>query len=238
MKQPHYITSKRLEDILEQQFGLYHRANRSHVWNLSDLLKQQYDVTTLYRIYEEGPISDTSLYATPYIPIHKATVGNNMHDDPLLHIPDKNFSGCKSWYITDTAQWILWVQSARDFSKAWAWQIHLDGQTGIRPFNDDIHSGGWRIPATETLLCHVREWSEICETAHAYAKEAERHIQQYPLTPADVLAPTLQATRRLPRFAMQLPTADPALDKLQDDIMEAYKRLSKLRIKPALSRHC
>jgi len=164
MKQPHYITSHRLQDILEHQFGVFHRANRSHVWDLSDLLKQQYDVDILYRIYEEGPILDASLYAIPYIPIHKATVGNNVHDNPILHIPEKNFDGCKSWYITDTAQWILWVQSAQDLSKAWAWLIDLTGMGHVLALNDDIRSGGWRIRPTETLRRHIREWEEINKT--------------------------------------------------------------------------
>jgi hypothetical protein len=230
MKQPHYITSNRLEDILEQQYGLYHRANRSHVWDLSDLLKQQYDVNILYRIYEEGPISDTSLYAIPYIPIHKATVGNNVYDNPLLHIPEKNFDGCKSWYITDTAQWILWVQSAQDLSKAWAWLIDLTGLGHVLALNDDIRSGGWRIRPTETLRRHIREWEEICHKAHEAEKRArfERQFPRttyqafdtrggYTVTQRTTLSPALKAVPAAPDVWLETQIMQQIINSYQQD---------------------
>ncbi len=183
MKQPHYITSNRLEDILEQQYGLYHRANRSHVWDLSDLLKQQYDVNILYRIYEEGPISNTSLYAIPYIPIHEATARHmDLSDQPKLAIPEKNFDGCISWYITDTAQWILWIQSAQDLSKVWAWEMNLDELGSIHPFCESIRAAGWWLQPTDTLRRHIREWEEINEKYHE-AEERAQFERQFPVTP-------------------------------------------------------
>lgn len=182
MQQPHYITSHRLEDILEQQYGLYHRANRTHIWDVSDLLKQQYDLDILYRIYEEGPISNASLYATPYIPIVGAKVKHHIHDYPSLRIPEENFSGCTSWYITDTAQWILWIQSAQDFSKVWAWLMDINGLRGITAFNDEISKGGWHLMPSDALRQHIRDWEAVCEQAHQ-AHESWQRARQHPTTP-------------------------------------------------------
>jgi hypothetical protein len=164
MKQPYYITSERLEDILEHQYGLHHRANRSHIWTLTDLLKQCVDTSILYRIYEAGPIADVSLYRIPYIPILGATVTTNANGDPLIQIPEKNFVDRCSMYITDTAQWILWVQSAQDPTKVWAWEIRLNAIYGTLPMNDKIRSDGWRIIPNEELRRHYREWEEINAT--------------------------------------------------------------------------
>ena len=167
MKQPYYITSERLEDILEQQYGRLRRANRNHTWTLTDLLKQSVDTGVLYRIYEEGPIADISLYTLPYIPIFGATVvhtsGANAH--PRLCIPDDNFVGCCSMYIVDTAQWILWIQSALDRTQVWAWEMNLDEMGGIQPFNDAIRDDGWYLTVTSTLRMHVRDWEDFNGTA-------------------------------------------------------------------------
>jgi hypothetical protein len=160
MKQPYYITSERLEDLLEHQYGLHHRANRSHVWTLTDLLKQSVDTSILYRIYEAGPIADVSQYATPYIPIAGAIAQQMTTDHPKLMIPEKNFGRCISWYITDTAQWILWIQSAQDLSKVWAWEMNLDELGGIQPFCESIRAAGWWLQPTNTLRQHIREWEE------------------------------------------------------------------------------
>jgi hypothetical protein len=167
MKQPYYITSERLEDILEQQYGLHHRANRNHIWTLTDLLKQSVDTGVLYRIYEEGPIIDISLYAPPYIPILGATVVHTSGANacPRLCIPDVNYSNRFSMYIVDTAQWILWIQSAQDPTKVWAWEMNLDELGGIQPFCDAIRADGWYLTVTSTLRMHIRDWEESNGTA-------------------------------------------------------------------------
>ena len=175
MKQPHYITSHRLIDILEQQYGLYHRANRSHIWDLTDLLKESYNISILYQIYEAEEVSDVSLY----IPIVGAKVSHAITDNTSLRIPKENFHDCTSWYITDTAQWILWVQSAQDMGKVWAWLIDTNGFGSITAFNDEIRKGGWRIKPTDTLRRHVTEWEAVCVHAH----ESWQRARQHPTTP-------------------------------------------------------
>jgi hypothetical protein len=175
MQQPHYIASHRLIDILEQQYGLYHRLNRSHVWDLTDLLKESYNISILYQIYETGPISDASLYATPYIPIVGAKANRRRLYNPSLRIPEENFHDCISWYITDTAQWIIWVQSAQDMGKVWAWLIDTNGLGSISTFNDEIRKGGWHIKPTDTLRRHVTEWEAICKQAHESWQRSKQH---------------------------------------------------------------
>lgn len=222
MKQPHYITSKRLEDILEHQYGIYHRANRSHIWTLTDLLKQQYDVSILYRIYEEGPISDTSLYAIPYIPITGATAQQMTTDHPKLVMPEKNFDGCISWYITDTAQWILWIQSAQDLSNVWAWEMNLDELGSIQPFCESIRSAGWWLQPTDTLRRHIREWEEHNEKAHE-AEERARFERRFP-RPTNHAFDTqggYTVTQRTTSFTADwLPSLDPELTKMEDQLMQ------------------
>jgi len=68
-------------------------------------------------------------------------------------------------YITDTAQWILWIQSAQDLSKVWAWEMNLDELGGIQPFCDAIRNDGWYLTVTSTLRMHIRDWEEINASA-------------------------------------------------------------------------
>ena len=220
MRGPYFITSHRLIDILELQYGLYHRVNRSHVWDLTDLLKESYNISILYQIY--GPISDASLYATPYIPIVGAKVSHAITDNPALRIPKENFHDCISWYITDTAQWIIWVQSAQDMGKVWAWLIDTNGLGSITAFNDEIRKGGWYIKPGDTLRQHVAEWEAVCVHAH----ESWQRSKQHPITPdcsfelpPDAM-PVMNATKRIPRFAAQWPVQDPDLAAMEDEIMK------------------
>jgi hypothetical protein len=108
-------------------------------------------------------------------------------------------------YITDTAQWILWIQSAQDPTKVWAWEMNLDELGGIQPFNDTIRNDGWYLTVTSTLRMHIRDWENFNATAG------------------------MQATMQVPDtnicFIRRTPTLDPVLQSMQSELIEIQDAL-------------
>jgi hypothetical protein len=108
-------------------------------------------------------------------------------------------------YITDTAQWILWIQSAQDPSKVWAWEMNLDELGGIQPFCDAIRADGWYLTVTSTLRMHIRDWEETNATT------GMQYTQQVPDTNVCFIKPTL--------------TLDPVLQSMQSELIELQDAL-------------
>lgn len=154
MQDPYFITAERLEDVLESEYGIYHRANRTHVWTLTDLLQQSYHISTIDKVYNGLHNVDDIV-----ILIRGVDVDSTSIQQPLLLIPDANTKAVRSMYIQGRETWLLWLQSKQNPDRCWAWEIEVQGKlTRIRPMNTHISNQGWMIYPNSDIITHINEW--------------------------------------------------------------------------------
>ena len=153
MQDPYFITAERLEDALEHEYGLYHRANRSHEWTLTDLLQQSYTIDTINKLY-----NGVFQYVDLVVPIDGVTAGTTDKGRQLLRIPDSNLKHIRSMFITGPDTWIIWLQSKQQPERCWAWEIDVEPPGQIRAMNPQIRSEGWHIAPCTELTAHITKW--------------------------------------------------------------------------------
>jgi hypothetical protein len=204
------ITTKQLYNVLHDQFGLYAFLND--------------DVTSVLKMLEHPvPIHCLSRIAAAnfWVPI----AGVTRHNCDLL-IPDSNLDTITTIYVTDLSKWIMFIQSNVDKDKAYAWEIRYDRsvpELRVYPFNKKLRDESWRVVITDRIHRHVQDYTNVCQD------ETMRYLQQHPVTPDPVGTASMRVTQRTASFAADwLPSLDPELSKMEEEIMKSFSTWATL----------
>lgn len=222
MQRPIMITALQLYNVLRDQFPDLHATSLN--LKLQDMLQHPVPCNCLTRIAA----------AKFWVPIDGVT-----HHNHNLQIPDSNLDGIATIYLTDLGTWIMYIQSNVDKGLVYAWEIIYTrpaGQHGpfdlslrdelwhIRPFNSRLRDESWRVDVTDRIYRYVREYINVCQF------ETKRHefIRQFPVT-VPVGTASMQVTQRTASFTADwLPSLDPELSKMEEDIMKSFSTWATL----------